>query len=198
TVLDKLGVTDLKAKMGSLSGGYRKRVALARSLLAEADLLILDEPTNHLDADTVAWLEDYVNRMSGALLLVTHDRYFLDRVTRRIMELDGRRLFTYDGNFSYYLEKKAEQQAADVRADERRRTILRKELEWLGRGARARRTHEKHRIERVKDLQASAPVRKADALKFESAGQRIGSKIVEVEKITKAFGNRQLINDFTY
>lgn len=197
-VLAKLGVTDLEATMGSLSGGYRKRVALARALLAEADLLILDEPTNHLDADTVAWLEDYVNRMSGALLLVTHDRYFLDRVTRRIIELDGGSLFSYEGNFSYYLEKKAEQEAAEVRADERRRSILRKELEWLGRGARARRTHEKHRIERVKNLQAAAPVRKADALKFESAGQRIGTRIVEMEKIAKAFGGRQLVENFTY
>src|SRR5690606_28299609 len=146
TVLDKLGVTDLKAKMGSMSGGYRKRVALARALLAEADLLILDEPTNHLDADTVSWLEEYLNRMTGALLLVTHDRYFLDRVTRRIIELSDSELRGYEGNFSYYMEKKAEEANALAREDERRQSILRKELEWLGRGARARRTKEKHRI----------------------------------------------------
>lgn len=197
-ILDRLGVTHLDAPMGTLSGGYRKRVALARALMAEADLLILDEPTNHLDADTIAWLEDYLNRMSGALLLVTHDRYFLDRVTRRIVELDGGRLFTYDGNFSYYLEKKAEQEAADVRADDRRRSILRKELEWLGRGARARRTKEKHRIDRIQDLKNAAPARRAEALRFESAGQRIGTKIVELEGVSLAFGARTIISDFTY
>lgn len=197
-ILDRLGVTHLDAPMGTLSGGYRKRVALARALMAEADLLMLDEPTNHLDADTIAWLEDYLNRMSGALVLVTHDRYFLDRVTRRIVELDAGRLFTYDGNFSYYLEKKAEQEAADVRADDRRRSILRKELEWLGRGARARRTKEKHRIERIQDLKNAAPARRADALRFESAGQRIGTKIVELEKVSLAFGARTIISDFTY
>jgi ATP-binding cassette subfamily F protein uup len=184
TVLAKLGVTDLQALMGSLSGGYRKRVALARALLAEADLLILDEPTNHLDADTVSWLEEYLNRMSGALFLVTHDRYFLDRVTRRIVELDGGQLLPYEGNFSYYLERKAEQEAADVRTDERRRSILRKELEWLGRGARARRTKEKHRIDRVREMQASGPARKAADLKFEAGGRRLGSKIVEMENVS--------------
>ncbi len=199
TVLARLGVTDLQAKMGSLSGGYRKRVALARALLAEADLLILDEPTNHLDADTVSWLEDYLNRsLNGALLLVTHDRYFLDRVTRRIIELDAAQLLNYDGNFSYYLEKKAEQEAADVRNDERRRSILRKELEWLGRGARARRTKEKHRIVRIRDMQAAGPGRKADPLRFESGGRRIGSKIVEMEGVSKSLGGRTLIKDFTY
>ena len=198
TVLGKLGVNDLEAMMGSLSGGYRKRVTLARALLAEADLLILDEPTNHLDADTVSWLEEYLNRMPGALLLVTHDRYFLDRVTRRIVELDGGDLRNYDGNFSYYLEKKAEQEAADVRADERRRSMLRKELEWLRRGARARRTKEKHRVERVHEMQAQGPMKKMDALKFESGTQRIGTKIVELEKVTKSLGGRTLIKDFTY
>ncbi len=198
TVLAKLGVTDLTASMSSLSGGYRKRVTLARALLAEADLLILDEPTNHLDADTVSWLEDYLNRMSGALLLVTHDRYFLDRVTKRIIELDNGELRAYEGNFTYYLEKKAEQEAADVRTDERRRSILRKELEWLSRGARARRTKEKHRVVNVREMQAAGPMRKADALKFESGGRRLGSKIVEMEDVSKSLGGRTLIKDFTY
>ena len=197
-VLSKLGVTDLQAPMGSLSGGYRKRVALARALLAEADLLILDEPTNHLDADTIAWLEEYLERMPGALLLVTHDRYFLDRVTRRIVEVAGGELRSYDGNFSYYMEKKAEQEQADVRADERKRSILRKELEWLGRGARARRTKEKHRIERIRDMQAEGFARKADGLKFESGTRRMGSKIVEMESISKSLGGRTLIRNFTY
>ena len=197
-VLDKLGVRDLHAPMGSLSGGYRKRVTLARALLAEADLLILDEPTNHLDADTVAWLEEYLNRWNGALLLVTHDRYFLDRVTRRIIELDAGRLFAYEGNFQYYMQKKAEQAAADVRADERRNSILRKELEWLGRGARARRTHEKHRIERIRDMQAVEGVKKAEAVKFESGGRRIGRKTVEIEGLTKSLGGKLLIKDFSY
>lgn len=197
-VLTQLGVTDLDAAMGTLSGGYRKRIALARSLLADADLLILDEPTNHLDADTIAWLENYLSRMSGALLLVTHDRYFLDRVTQRIIELDQQRLFTYDGNFSYYMEKKAEQANADARADERRTSILRKELEWLGRGARARRTKEKHRIDRIKVMQEAGPARRAEALKFETAGQRIGNKIVELDNVSFSYGERPIIRKFTY
>lgn len=198
SVLDKLGVRDFHARMGDLSGGYRKRVALARALLAEADLLILDEPTNHLDADTVSWLEEYLNRMNGALLLVTHDRYFLDRVTKRIIELSDGELRGYEGNFSYYMEKKAEEANAAARDDERRQSILRKELEWLGRGARARRTKEKHRIERIRDMQAAGGGRKAEGLKFESGGRRIGNKIVEMESIGKSLGGKVLINSFTY
>ncbi|MGI8905957.1 MAG: ABC-F family ATP-binding cassette domain-containing protein [Candidatus Sumerlaeaceae bacterium] len=197
-VLGKLGVRDLTVKVGKLSGGYRKRLALARALLAEADLLILDEPTNHLDADTIAWLENYLKRMPGALLVVTHDRYFLDRVTRRIIELESGRLLSYDGNFSYYLGRKLEQAASEVRANERARSILRKEMDWLSRGARARRTKEKHRIDRIGEMQAAVPGRKADALKFESGTRRLGSKIVEMENVSKSFGHKRVIDDFTY
>ena len=197
-VLGKLGVRDLTAKVGKLSGGYRKRLALARALLAEADLLILDEPTNHLDADTTAWLEDFLRRMPGALLVVTHDRYFLDHVTQRIIELDGGRLRSYEGNFSYYLQRKMEQDASDVRAGERHRSILRKELEWMSRGARARRTKEKHRIVRIHEMQAATPGRKSDPLRFEAGARRLGSKIIEVENISKSFGARRVISDFTY
>jgi ATP-binding cassette subfamily F protein uup len=198
SVLGKLGVRDLSAKVGTLSGGYRKRLALARALLADADLLILDEPTNHLDADTTDWLEDYLRRMAGALLVVTHDRYFLDRVTNRIIELDRSQLRSYEGNFTYYLEKRMEHEAAEVRAGERTRSILRKEIDWLSRGARARRTKEKHRIERISDMKATLPGRKTDPLKFEAGTRRLGSKIVELEGVSKAFGARQVIRNFTY
>lgn len=197
-ILNKLGVEDLERRMSDLSGGYRKRVALARALLNESDLLILDEPTNHLDADTIAWLEDYLQRYTGAVLLVTHDRYFLDRVTNQIIELHEGAIRTFKGSFSYYLTTKAEIANEEARHDERRRSILKKELEWLGRGARARRTKEKHRIERIEDLKEAAPTRKPDPLKFVSGSRRLGSKIVELEKVSKAFGDRTVIRDFDY
>ena len=197
-VLSKLGVTDLSARLGELSGGYRKRIALARALLMDCDLLILDEPTNHLDADTTSWLEGYLERLPTAVLLVTHDRYFLDRVTQRIIELESGKLFSYEGSFAYYMERKAEQQSSEVRTDERRRSILRKELEWLSRGARARRTKEKHRVERVKVMQSEVRGRKQDGLRFEGGSRRLGGKVVELENVSVAYGDRPIITKFTY
>lgn len=197
-ILGKLGVEDLEARVDLLSGGYRKRVALAHALLAHSDLLILDEPTNHLDADTVAWLEDYLRRFNGAVLLVTHDRYFLDRVTDRIAELDSGQLRLFEGNFSYYLGRKAEAEAAAVAQDERRRSILRKDLAWLRRGARARRTKEKARIERIEDLQNEPTHQKRSSVAFPLEGRRLGNKVVELENISVCFGSGELIRDFTY
>jgi ATP-binding cassette subfamily F protein uup len=197
-VLSKLGIHDLETPMGELSGGYRKRVALARALMADADILLLDEPTNHLDADTVSWLEETVARQRGAVVTVTHDRYFLDSVSTRILELERGNLRLFEGNFAYYLEKKAEIENAEASADQRRRTNLRRELAWLNRGARARRTHERHRVDRVEDLKNAAPPRRADPLEFATGTRRLGSLIIEAENVTAAIPDRTLVEKLTY
>ena len=198
-VLTRLGLGDTRARMGGLSGGERKRVALARALVARPDLLILDEPTNHLDAETVEWLEGYLDEYAGALLVVTHDRYFLDRVTRRILEVDRGAVRGYDGNYAYYLERRAELENARERADRRRATDLRRELAWLQRGARARTTKEKARVERVAELQA-AP-REAETrreVEISVAASRLGNKILEIEDVSKSYDGRTLFEGFTY
>jgi ATP-binding cassette subfamily F protein uup len=157
TVLTRLGVADLGARIGDLSGGQRKRVALAATLLDPADILVLDEPTNHIDTATVAWLEEFLARTTAALLLVTHDRYFLERVCDRIVEVDGGRLYSYPGNYGRFLELKAERLAQQTAEEARRQTILRRELAWLRRGAQARTTKQQARIDRIAALQADAP-----------------------------------------
>ena len=144
-ILTKLGIDDFEAKIGDLSGGYRKRIALAAALLSEPDVLLMDEPTNHLDALSVEWLQSYLNRFRGALLLITHDRYFLDRVTNRILEIDRGDLYTYSGNYSYYLEKKALAEDSAASTERKHQGVLRRELEWLKRGPKARSTKQKAR-----------------------------------------------------
>ncbi len=197
-ILDKLGITDRDAPVASLSGGQRKRVALAHALIERPDLLILDEPTNHLDAETVDWLESYLSRFTGALLLVTHDRYFLDRVTNRIVEIDRGRTQTFGGNYGYYLEKKAEQEANRAATDAKRDALIRNELEWLKRGAKARTTKQKARIDRAEDLMAQ-PKEKAKAeLEISVGSRRLGSKILELHDISKAYGPKKLVENFTY
>src|SRR5262249_30763499 len=151
-ILARLGVADLRARMNTLSGGQRKRVALAHSLIIKPDLLILDEPTNHLDAETVEWLERYLTELKGALLLVTHDRYFLDRVTNRILEIDRGRAQTFAGNYGHYLEKKQEQEERQVVEAQKLKQMARRELEWLRRGPKARTTKAKARIDRANEL----------------------------------------------
>ena len=198
TILTKLGIEDFEVTLGSLSGGYRKRVALAHALLAEPDLLLLDEPTNHLDADTIAWLEEWLRRFNGALMVVTHDRYFLDRVTRRIIELERGDLRFYDGNFAYYLEQKAQIENASAAAENRRRAILKQELEWYHRGARARRTKEKARIQHIDELQAQTFTRARETLQFQTGARRLGKKIIEIKNLEKSLGGKKLIDDFTY
>jgi ATP-binding cassette subfamily F protein uup len=198
TVLSKLGVSDVTAKMGELSGGYRKRVSLARVLLDESDLLILDEPTNHLDADTVAWLEEYLQKYSGAVVVVTHDRYFLDRVTNRIFEIDHGELREYEGNYEYYLEHKAQIEAEMAAHEAKRKNILRKELEWLRRGAKARRTKQKAKVQRVQAMREMSFARPKEEIRFGAGARRLGTKVVEMKNLSKSFGERKIISDFTY
>jgi ATP-binding cassette subfamily F protein uup len=198
TVLTQLGISDTTARMGSLSGGERKRVALAHALVARPDMLILDEPTNHLDADTIAWFETYLARYAGALLLVTHDRYFLDRVTNRILEIDRGRVQNFAGNYAYYVEKKDEQEAQEAAAGEKREALLRRELAWLRRGAKARSTKQKARVQRAEELQKQ-PARLAKAELDISIGfSRMGKKILELDSVSKSYDDKKLIDGFSY
>jgi ATP-binding cassette subfamily F protein uup len=197
-VLTKLGIQDLEVKVGSLSGGYRKRIALATALLSEPDVLLMDEPTNHLDAISIEWLQSYLSRYRGAVLLVTHDRYFLDRVTSRIIELDRGELYSYSGNYSYYLDKKAAQEASEASSQRKHQGLLRRELEWLKRGPKARSTKQKARIDRIHDMQATEFRQVQGKVQISTAGRRIGKKVVELEQVTKGFDDRVLIRDFTY
>ncbi|MGI8657014.1 MAG: ABC-F family ATP-binding cassette domain-containing protein [Pyrinomonadaceae bacterium] len=197
-VLERLGITDTTARMGMLSGGQRKRVALAHELIVRPDVLILDEPTNHLDADTVNWLESYLARYTGTLLLVTHDRYFLDRVTTRILEIERGAVQSFGGNYAYYLEKKEEQETQRAVEGQKRKMMIRHELAWLRRGAKARTRKSKSRIDAAKDLMAQ-PVDTAKAgLEIAVGSSRLGTKVVELHEVSKAYDDRKLIDDFTY
>lgn len=191
TILTKLGITDFEARIGSLSGGQRKRVALAQALIDPADLLILDEPTNHIDADTIDWLENYLATEPGALLMVTHDRYFLDRVTNRIIELDRRELVSYPGNYRRYLELSAERQAQLVAAESKRQNLLRRELEWLRRGAQARSTKQKARKQRVEELQ-QINFDQSTEVSLALAGRRLGKKVLSVTGLSHSFNGEPL------
>ncbi len=197
-ILTRLGIEDFDAKIGSLSGGYRKRIALAAALLSEPDVLLMDEPTNHLDALSVEWLQSYLNRFRGALLLITHDRYFLDRVTNRILEIDRGDLYTYSGNYSYYLEKKALSEDSAASTERKHAGLLRRELEWLKRGPKARSTKQKARIDRARALQATEFKQANGKVDLATAGRRIGKKVIELVNVSKGYGDRTLIKNFTY
>lgn len=198
TVLSQLGIEDFEARVGDLSGGYRKRIAIATALLSDPDLLLMDEPTNHLDALSVEWLQSYLNRFRGALLLITHDRYFLDRVTNRILEIDRGDLYSYSGNYAYYLEKKAEAEEAAVSSQRKHAGVLRRELEWLKRGPKARSTKQKARIDRIRDMQDQEFKQAQGKVDISTVGRRIGKKVISLEHISKGYGDRTLIQDFTY
>jgi ABC transport system ATP-binding/permease protein len=197
-ILTKLGIDAFEARVGDLSGGYRKRIALAAALLSNPDVLLMDEPTNHLDAAAVEWLQDYLNRFRGALLLITHDRYFLDRVTTGILELDRADLYTYAGNYSYYLEKKALAEAASASSQRKHTGVLRRELEWLKRGPKARSTKQKARIDRIGAMQEQEFKQAQGKVDIATAGRRIGKKVIDLTGIAKGYGDRTLIQDFTY
>ena len=197
-VLTRLGILDTSAKMKTLSGGQRKRVALAHGLIVKPDILIMDEPTNHLDADTIKWLEDYLKNYRGALLLVTHDRYFLDRVTHKIFEIDRGSVQVFRGNYAYYLEKKEEQENLIAVEGHKREQRIKKELAWLRTGAKARTRKSKARINAAYDLMAQPKDRVKDEMDIAIGSKRLGSKIIEIEGISKSYGDQKLIDDFSY
>jgi ATP-binding cassette subfamily F protein uup len=198
TVLNQLGINDVGIRMGAVSGGQAKRVAIAHALMLRPDLLIMDEPTNQLDADTITWLEQYLGRYPGALLLVTHDRYFLDRVTNRILEIDRRAVRSFAGSYSYYVGRKEEIEAERTNAAQKRETILRRELAWLQQGAKARSTKLKNRVERARQLMNEKVERPAAELEISMGSSRLGKKILEIDNISKSYGNNTLISGFSY
>lgn len=198
TVLTQLGITDFKEKIKNLSGGQRKRVALASALINPADLLILDEPTNHLDNITIEWLETYLINRKGALLMITHDRYFLDKVVNQIMELDRGEIYSYKGNYNYYLEKKLERGEMKVASERKRQSLLRKELAWMKQGAKARSTKQRARIERYDELSSGGLNLNEDKLDISVATRRLGKKIIEVKDIEKSFGEKKIIDNFSF
>ncbi|SFL77053.1 ABC-F family ATP-binding cassette domain-containing protein [Pelosinus propionicus] len=197
-ILTQLGITDFSAKVGTLSGGQRKRIALASALIHPADLLILDEPTNHIDNDTVAWLEEYLHKRKGALLMITHDRYFLDRVVNRIIELDKGNLYSYSGNYSLFLELKMQREADQEASENKRLNLLRNELAWMRRGARARTTKQKARIERFEKLSDEKVDLSQDRVEITAGASRLGRKIIEITNVCKSFGERIVIQNFSY
>ncbi|MEK3903699.1 ABC-F family ATP-binding cassette domain-containing protein [Paenibacillus sp. FSL R7-0179] len=198
TVLTKLGITRFDARMESLSGGQRKRVALAAALITPSELLILDEPTNHIDTDSVAWLEQYLQKRRGALLMVTHDRYFLERVASVMLELDGGNLYRYEANYSRFLELKADREEREASEEQKRKNLLRTELAWIRRGAKARSTKQKARIDRFEKLKASTGGNSASSLDISVASTRLGRKIIELQDLTKSLDGRTLIEDLNY
>ena len=197
-ILNKLGITDHEAKIGTLSGGQRKRVALASVLLSTADLLILDEPTNHLDSQMADWLEEYLKSFRGSLLMITHDRYFLDSVTNRIVELDKGKIYSYQTNYEGYLQLKAERMDMAQATERKRQTLLRTELAWMQRGARARSTKQKAHIQRFEALRDQKGPEFDRNVELESIASRLGRTTVELSGLSKAYGDKVLIKDFTY
>lgn len=196
--LNRLGITDHHEEIDHLSGGQKKRVALARTLVNPADVLILDEPTNHIDNEMAVWLEEYLNQWKGAIIMVTHDRYFLDRVTNKILEIDHGKLYSYTANYSQFLELKAQREEMELASERKRQSVLRMELEWAKRGCRARTTKQRARLERLEALKnGKAPVRDAE-VEIDSVETRMGKKTIELHHISKNYGQKKLIDDFEY
>lgn len=198
SILNRLGFTDYEEKMEQLSGGQKKKAALARTLAGNFDVLLLDEPTNHLDEAMLQWLEDYLNRFKGTVIMVTHDRYFLDRVSNRILEISHGSIYSYEANYSKFLELKAQREEMELASERKRQSILRIEMEWAKRGCRARTTKQRARLDRLEALKnGSAPVSDAVA-ELDSVETRMGKKTVELHHVTKGYGEKKLIEDFNY
>ena len=198
TMLTKVGIFDFDQEVGTLSGGQRKRVALVSALMSDTDLLILDEPTNHLDSQMAEWLEGYLKRFRGAIVMITHDRYFLDSVTNRIVELDKGKLYSYQANYEGYLKLKAERLDMAAAAERKRQSILKVELAWMRRGARARSTKQKAHIQRYEALRDQKPPEADKTVEMESVSSRLGRTTVEIQGLSKAYGDKVLVRDFSY
>jgi len=196
SILGELGINDVSLKLGELSGGMLKKVALAQALIDEGNLLILDEPTNHLDINTVDWLQTYLAKTNKSILMVTHDRYFLDSICNNIIEIDRGGIFTFNGNYSYYLEKKTEMENSLLREEDRIRNILRNELKWLKAGVKARTTKQKARKERIELMQNRPKLQKEQNIELEISGRRLGKQILEVEDISKSYGDKEVLKPF--
>lgn len=198
SILNRLGFTDYEEKMEHLSGGQKKKAALARTLAGNFDVLLLDEPTNHLDEAMLQWLEDYLNRFKGTVIMVTHDRYFLDRVSNRILEISHGSIYSYEANYSKFLELKAQREEMELASERKRQSILRIEMEWAKRGCRARTTKQRARLDRLEALKkGNAPVSDGVA-ELDSVETRMGKKTVELHHVTKGYGEKKLIEDFSY
>ncbi len=197
TILNKMGFTNFDLKVNTLSGGERKRIALAKSLVLPTDILILDEPTNHLDNDMIIWLEEYLKDFVGTVIMVTHDRYFLDRVTNKILELDNGKLYTYSANYSKFLELKTLREESELATKRKNRSIFEKELEWSKRGPQGRGTKSKFRLNRLDELDTGKVI-EADKLTISTASTRLGKKTIELIDVSKSFGNRKIISNFNY
>lgn len=197
-MLNKLGFSDYEEKIEHMSGGQKKRVALVNALLTSADILMLDEPTNHLDNAMSEWLEEYLIKFRGAILMVTHDRYFLDRVANRIVEVDQGKLYSYPGNYEQFVTLKEERQNMELAAQRKRKSLLRTELEWLHRGARARSTKQKAHIDRIRALQEMKDLQEEKRVMLDSTSSRMGNKTIELSGIGKSYGEKELIKDYSY
>ena len=198
SLLAKFEIEDVEAKVGTLSGGQKKRAALVRTLLDDAEILILDEPTNHLDTAMSEWLEDYLKKMKQALLIITHDRYFLDQVTNRIVELTHGKLYSYLGGYMKYLELKAEREEMEIATERKNAALYKKDLAWMMRGARARSTKQKAHIERFEELKNRDKIIVDKEIVVDSVSSRLGKQIIEIDNISKSYGNKVLFTDFTY
>lgn len=198
-VMGRLGLADTSIPVGELSGGQRKRVALAKAILEKPDLMLLDEPTNHLDLETIEWLEDYLSKANLSLLMVTHDRYFLEKVTNQIIELDDSQLFRYQGNYGYFLEKKAERKIIEATEQDKAKSLYKKELDWIRRQPKARGTKAKYRVEAFEDTKDKALMKKEEReITLEVKTQRLGNKIIEIDGLSKTFDEKELVKNFSY